>query len=115
MTSFAIEHLATILLVVAAFLLGIAVALVNKNNLRATLAWITDEVMNKDGVNSRLVFFLHGVSTAIGILLVTIGFLFAKEKSGEYTLMISALGGGGVGAAIGRFFTKKGDGPNQPQ
>lgn len=71
-----------------------------------------EKCMNEDGVNSRLMFFLHGAISAVCILILSIAFIFAKSHDG-YDYMILALGTSGGAAAVGRFFTKKNS--NGPQ
>jgi hypothetical protein len=65
-----------------------------------------DRAMTDESFNSRLMFFLHGAVTSFGILVLTIAFVFAKNKEG-YDMMVLALGGSGLAGAAGRFMTKK--------
>lgn len=71
-----------------------------------------EKCLKEDGVNSRLVFFLHGVISALCILVLSIAFIFSKSHDG-YDYMIMALGTSGGAAAVGRYFTKKNS--NGPQ
>lgn len=68
---------------------------------------VFERCLNEDGVNSRLMFFLHGVVTSIGLGALVIGFIVSEHKEG-YDMMIMAVGGSGAAAAAGRFLTKKG-------
>lgn len=65
-----------------------------------------EKALKEPDVNSRLVFLLHGVVSALAILVLSIAFIFAKQKD-SYQYMILALGGTTTGSAIGRYFTKK--------
>lgn len=69
----------------------------------------------EEGVNSRLMFFLHGIIASVGTLVLVVAFIFAKDKTG-YDYMVLALGGSGGIAAVGRYMTKKGSGedPKEP-
>ena len=58
---------------------------------------------------SRMVYLLHGIATAFGIVAVTVAFMFAKDRT-DFPTMLTVLGANGVGNSIGRYFTKAGDG-----
>ena len=78
-----------------------------------------EKAMKEPDVNSRLVFLLHGVASAFGMVAVTIAFIFVTtftNKSAEhYEHFILALGGSSAGSAVGRYFTKKDGGdPGAP-
>lgn len=66
-----------------------------------------ERCLSEEGVNSRLMFFLHGIVVALGTLVLVISFIFSQDRNG-YDYMVMALGGSGGVAAAGRFLTKKG-------
>jgi VIT1/CCC1 family predicted Fe2+/Mn2+ transporter len=68
--------------------------------------WFERAMLEPD-VNSRLVFLAHGISTIIATLILTVAFVYAKDKE-VYPYMVAAVAGGSVGAAAGRWMTKKG-------
>lgn len=68
-----------------------------------------EKAMTEPDVNSRLVFFLHGIVVAVGLLVLTVAFIFAKAKEG-YPYMVGTLGGSAAATAAGRWMTKKGGG-----
>jgi hypothetical protein len=77
--------------------------------LKAAFAYckaIFERCLVEPDVNSRLVFLLSGVGTIVALGIVTVAFVFAKNKD-AYPSMILALSGGAVGHSIGRYFTKK--------
>lgn len=68
-----------------------------------------ERAMTEADINSRLVFFLHGVGSTVAMIALTIAFIVAKNKE-SYPYMVGAVGGGAVGAAAGRYLTKKNGG-----
>jgi hypothetical protein len=68
-----------------------------------------NRALTEPDINSRLVFLLHGGVSALGTLVLSIAFIFAKQQE-HYEHMILALGGSTAGSAIGRYFTKKNGG-----
>jgi hypothetical protein len=74
------------------------------------LKHLFDRMMNVDHVNSRFVFLFNGSITGLAVLMLSIAFIAAKDKSG-YPTMVMAVSGGGLGAAVGRFMTKKANTP----
>ena len=74
---------------------------------------LTEFLMVEPEANSRFVFLLQGVGSFIGLVVVSVGFLFAAPATATfYTGVLTALGAGATGSAIGRFFTKKAGGPS---
>lgn len=74
--------------------------------MKAFIAKLFNSCMTVDRYNSRLMFFIHGITCAFGTLVLTIAFIFASKKDG-YDYMIAALGGSGGIAAAGRFLTNR--------
>jgi hypothetical protein len=72
------------------------------------LGEVFTKIMYAPGVNSRLIFLAHSMVSVIGVLILTVAFVCVKDKTG-YEGMVLALSGNGGAAAIGRYFTKKGD------
>lgn len=72
-----------------------------------------EKAMTTEDVNSRLMFFVHGLVTALAVLLLCIAFIFAVQKE-IYPYMVGAAGGSGLAAGVGRFLTKKEGGPPTP-
>lgn len=64
--------------------------------------------MNLASWNSRFIFFIHGIGSGLLIVMLTIAFIFAKDKD-NYPSMVLAVSGTGGLAAVGRYLTKKGD------
>ena len=58
--------------------------------------------------NSRFIFFVHGIGSGLLVVMLSIAFIFAKEKANYPSMVIAVSGTGGI-AAVGRFLTKKGD------
>ena len=68
-----------------------------------------NRAMTEPDINSRLVFFVHGVGSVVVTLLLAVAFIFAHNKE-TYPYMVGAVAGGSFGAAAGRYMTKKGSG-----
>lgn len=68
-----------------------------------------ERAMTEPDVNSRLVFFAHGVGSVIATLILVVAFIYAKDKE-SYPYMVGAVAGGSFGAAAGRYMTKKNGG-----
>ena len=73
-----------------------------------------ERAMTEPDINSRLVFFLHGVGSVVATLVLTIAFIYAKDNE-SYPFMVGAVAGGSLGAAAGRYMTKKNGGDAGPQ
>lgn len=65
-----------------------------------------NKLMSQPEWNSRFIFLVHGLASGIGVLVLTLGFLWSKDRS-LYPDMILAVGGSGGMSAVGRYFTKK--------
>ena len=65
--------------------------------------------LHEPDVNSRFVFFVHGVSATAALIALTIAFIATSNKE-AYPTMVMAVGGSGAAAAVGRYLTKKGGG-----
>lgn len=65
--------------------------------------------MVEPDINSRFIFLIHGVGSVLSTLILTVAFVYAKDKE-AYPFMVGAVAGGSVGAAAGRWMTKKGGG-----
>jgi hypothetical protein len=76
------------------------------------LKLLFERCLAEDSTNSRLMFFAHGLVTALGTIILVIAFIFAKDKTG-YDYMVMALGGSGGVAAVGRYMTKKNGGAQE--
>lgn len=63
-------------------------------------------LLQQKDANSRFIFLLHGVAITAGTVALVVAFICAKDKA-SYPSMVLALGGSGVGAAAGRFMSKK--------
>lgn len=84
-----------------------------KNAVTYGKTWF-EKAMKEPDVNSRLVFLLHGVASAFGMVAITIAFIivtmFTNKSAEHYEHFILALGGSSAGSAVGRYFTKKNGG-----
>ena len=65
-----------------------------------------ERCLTEPDVNSRLVFLMHGIAVAFGLVFLSIAFIFAKTQD-SYPYMIGALGGSAAAGAAGRWLTKK--------
>ena len=88
-----------------AFLIGLKY----QRQLAPFLSRILDRCLSEPEVNSRLVFLVVGVVTALGMLAISIAFIFVADRE-LFPTMIGTLGASGVGAGFGRYLTKAGDG-----
>ena len=68
-----------------------------------------NRAMTEPDINSRLVFFVHGVGSTVVTLLLAVAFIFSHDKA-SYPYMVGAVAGGSFGAAAGRYMTKKNGG-----
>jgi hypothetical protein len=64
-------------------------------------------LMETPDVNSRFIFLFHTVSSCLCVIVLSIAFMFVKDRS-AFPTMVGAVGGTGVAAAFGRWATKKG-------
>ena len=78
-------------------------------SIKAFFTYWFNKAMTEPDVNSRLVFFLHGIGSAVATLILTIAFIYAENKE-SYPYMVGAVAGGSLGAAAGRYMTKKNGG-----
>jgi hypothetical protein len=58
-------------------------------------------------VNSRLVFLLTSVCSALAILILTIAFVCRANPSDNYPYAMGAVGGAAIGHGFSRYLTKK--------
>lgn len=65
-----------------------------------------NRAMTEPDINSRFVFLLSGIGSAVATLTLVVAFIVAKDKTG-YDYMVMAVGGGAVGHGINRYLTKK--------
>lgn len=73
------------------------------------LGTILHKIMHTPQVNSRLVFLAHSMTAVVGTLVLVVAFVITHDKTGYDTMLLALNGGSGIGGAIGRYFTKKGD------
>ena len=86
-------------------------------------AWITkiiaygkntfERSLVEPDVNSRLVFLLTSVGSALSILVLTIAFICKANPSDNFPYMAGAVGGAAIGHGFSRYLTKK-DGSSDP-
>lgn len=57
--------------------------------------------------NSRFVFLLQGITTALAVLIVTIQFVRVETSPEGFVMMVATLLGGGAAIHMGRSMTKK--------
>ena len=96
-----------------AFLLGAALMISlylvsDRAYLRSIINKVYTDCITVDSANSRLAFLVGSLGSTLALLALTVGFLVTKDRS-AYPTMVAAISGGGLGHAVGRFFTKKGD------
>lgn len=74
-------------------------------------AWF-ERSMTESDINSRLIFLVHGLGSTLATLILVIAFIYAKDKE-SYPFMVGAVAGGSLGAAAGRYMTKKNGGDDK--
>lgn len=64
-------------------------------------------LLTQPDTNSRFIYLVHGVASSVAVIVLSVAFLFAKDRTG-FPVMVTAAAGGGVGASVGRMMTKMG-------
>jgi hypothetical protein len=74
------------------------------------------KMLHTPDVNSRVVFLAHTAVAVLGTVVLVIAFIFAKDKTGYDSMILSLNGGAGLmGGAVGRYLTKKGTKEEAPE